>query len=491
MIRENTNGGTSGIRILVVDDEERIRDACHMMLANEGFEVALARDGFAGLKKIEDEHFDIILLDLMMPGMRGIDLLTHVKDSHPDTLVIVITGYATLEHSVEAMKKGAFDFITKPFSPKDLRTVIGKAIEYIRTLEDIAHEKSRMGVLINHISDGVMATDMQKRVALANPAFLKMIGRQGEAAIGKPVTELIRNERLIEVIDQALIMPPEEFSEITEEFDGGALAHSAETVLAVRCVPFRDRLHRNMGTVTVMRDITARKKIDQMKSDFVSMVAHEIKSPMNSVLALVKVIQDRLAGDLTEKQQEILGRVSEKIKGLADLTTELLDLSRIESGLITMEKERLQIEPLLQDQISFHQPKAQTRNIRLGLDPMPELPSILANKRSLEEVISNLISNAIRYTPEGGSVTVSAGAERDCVRMSVRDTGLGIAEEDRDRIFERFYRVKNDQTRFILGTGLGLAIVKSIVEAHHGRIRVESEVGRGSTFHVDLPIMRT
>jgi two-component system, OmpR family, phosphate regulon sensor histidine kinase PhoR len=491
MLKGQSEGHAQGIRVLVVDDEKRIRDACFTMLSNEGFRVALAENGFAGLKKIEEEHFDIILLDLMMPGMRGIDLLTHVKGKHPDTLVIVITGYATLEHAIEAMKKGAFDFISKPFSPQDVRMVINKAIEYIRSLEDIAQEKSRMGVLINHISDGVMATDTQKRVALANPAFLRMIGHQGESTIGKPVTDFIRNERLIQVIDQALSMPAEVFGEVTEEFADGALSGSTDEILAVRCVPFRDRLHRNLGTVTVMHDITASKKIDQLKSDFVSMVAHEIKSPMNSVLALVKVIQDGLAGDLTEKQQEMLGRVSEKIKGLADLAAELLDLAKIESGLITMEKERLQLEPLLRGQVEFYQAKAAEKKIRLSIDSLAGLPPVLANKGSIEEVISNLITNAIRYTPEGGSITLSAGVEKGYVRISVKDTGFGIGKEDLDRIFERFYRVKNDQTRFITGTGLGLAIVKSIVDAHNGMIKVESEVGKGSTFHVDLPVMHS
>jgi two-component system, OmpR family, phosphate regulon sensor histidine kinase PhoR len=491
MLTEQSNPSAQGISVLVVDDEKRIRDACYTMLSNQGFQVALADNGFAGLKRIEEEHFDVILLDLMMPGMRGIDLLTHVKGKHPDTLVIVITGYATLEHAVEAMKKGAFDFISKPFSPQDVRLVIGKAIEYIRTLEDIAQEKSRMGVLINHISDGVMATDMQKRVALANPAFLRMIGHQGESAIGKPVTDFIQNERLIQVIDQALAMPAEEFGEVTEEFADGALSGSMDNVLAVRCVPFRDRLHRNLGTVTVMHDITALKKMDQMKSDFVSMVAHEIKSPMNSVLALVKVIQDGLAGELTEKQREMLGRVSEKIKGLADLAAELLDLSRIESGLITIEKERLMVERLLRGQVEFYQAKGAEKKITLRVDSLPELPPVLANKGSIEEVISNLITNAIRYTPEGGSITLSACVEKGYVRISVKDTGFGIGKEDLDLIFERFYRVKNDQTRFITGTGLGLAIVKSIVDAHNGMIKVESEVGKGSTFHVDLPVMHS
>lgn len=478
-------------RILVVDDEKRIRDGCHSILTSSGFEVEVAENAYAGLGRIEEKHFDIILLDLMMPGLRGIDLLDHVKARHPDTLVIVITGYATLEHAIEAMKKGAFDFISKPFSPEDLRMVIGRAIEYIRTLEDIAHEKSRMRVLINHISDGVMATDGQKRVALANPAFLRLIGHRGEDTIGTPVQELIHEEKVLKMVDEVLAMPPDQFSELTEEFNKGALAEDKDTVVAVRCVPFRDRLNRNLGTVTVMHDITALKKMDKMKSDFVSMVAHEIKSPMNSVLAMVKVIQDGLAGDLTEKQKEILGRVSEKIRGLSDLAAELLDLSRIESGLITLEKEKLQVGSLLTEQMAFAQTKAQSKGIVLELKSAPDLPPILANKRTIEEVIANLLTNAVKYTPEGGTVTVSAEAERDYVHISVKDTGFGMTAEDLGRIFERFYRVKNDRTRFIAGTGLGLAIVKSIVEAHHGSVKVESEIDRGSTFHVLLPVMLT
>jgi signal transduction histidine kinase len=154
-----------------------------------------------------------------------------------------------------------------------------------------------------------------------------------------------------------------------------------------------------------------------------------------------------------------------------------------------MEKERLQLEPLMNDQVTFQQAKAQGKNISLRLDPLPELPSVLANRRSIEEVISNLLTNAIKYTPDGGSVTLSAGVERGYVRISVKDTGFGIDRDDLDRIFERFYRVKNDKTRLITGTGLGLAIVKSIMDAHNGMIRVESEIGQGTTFHVYLPIM--
>ncbi|MEX1302496.1 MAG: response regulator, partial [Desulfotignum sp.] len=173
---ETTQGFSFSPKVLVVDDEDRIQKACHRLLTQEGCEVALADNGIKGLKMIEDAHFDIVLLDLMMPGVSGMDVLTGIKARHPDTVIIVITGYATLEHSIETMKKGAFDFLSKPFSPQELRVVISKAIEFIRTLQDIASEKTRMRVMVNTLKEGVLTTDHQKSIVLANPAFLKMIG---------------------------------------------------------------------------------------------------------------------------------------------------------------------------------------------------------------------------------------------------------------------------------------------------------------------------
>ncbi|MBW1886957.1 MAG: response regulator [Deltaproteobacteria bacterium] len=490
MITEKTTSEISfKPRILVVDDEKRIRDGCRKVLTQEGFEVAVAENGEQGLKMIEEAHYDITLLDLMMPGLSGFDVLAHVKTLHPDTVIIVITGYATVEHSIEAMKKGAFDFIPKPFSPDQLRVVVSKAIEYTGTLQDIANEKSRMRVLINQLDSGVMATNNKKRVALANPSFLKMMGYRGETVIGRRVEEFIKDEKLMQMIDQAISMPQDQFTELTEELYLEDKGEDQEIILGARCVPFRDRLSRNLGTITVLHDITTLKKMNQLKSDFVSMVSHEIRSPMNSILAQLKVVLDGLAGDITEKQKEILGRASERIKALSDLSTELLDLARIESGLITQEKEELNMDELLADQVDFHNAKAQAKNIRLELTPLSKLPPVLANRHNMEEVLSNLITNAVNYTPEGGSITVSATVEGHYLCVGVMDTGIGMTKEDVDRIFDRFYRVKNDKTRFITGTGLGLPIVKSIMDAHNGMIRVESTPDQGSSFYVYIPLV--
>jgi len=476
-------------KILVVDDEKVIRNGCREVLTQDGYEVILAEDGELGLKMIEKAHFDVILLDLMMPGLSGFDVLSHVKALHPDTSIIVITGYATIENSIEAMKKGAFDFIPKPFSPDQLRVVVSKAIEHTAALKDIANEKSRIRVLINLIANGVMVTDAEKRLVLANPAFMKIMGFKGEDVIGCPFTELVQHEQLQQMVEHALSMSESEITEITEELEIEKNGEVKTTTYVARCRPFRDRIGRNLGTITVLSDITYLKDINQRQSDFVSMVAHEIRSPMNSVMAQIKVVQDGLAGDITQKQDEILDRASQKINGIVSLSSELLNMASREAGLITLERKSFDMTEVIKDQIDFHQPKAQAKKIQIELGLLPDLPPVLANKQNMEEVLSNLIANAINYTPEGGRITVSARPEKHHLCISVSDTGIGIGEEDLNRIFDRFYRVKNEKTRYIIGTGLGLPIVKSIVEAHDGMIQVESKPDHGSTFVVYIPFM--
>jgi PAS domain S-box-containing protein len=475
-------------RILVVDDEERIRSACRLVLEESGCEVSLAADGDQGLERLLSQQYDIVLLDLMMPSVSGFDVLAEVKSSHPDTVVIVITGYATLEHSVEAMKNGAFDFIPKPFTPEHLRVTVSKAFDYIRALRDIAETRSRLRTMVNRLSDGVMCTNRENRVVLANPAFLHMIGRSASSVVGLPVDQVVPGEVLLEMIAAALTMPSGPLAENTAEWVHAGQDESEDLVISARCAPFRDRRGRILGVITVLHDITMLKRMDRMKSEFVSMVSHEIRGPMNAVLMQLHVVLNGLAGELTDKQRDILQRASGKIDSLARMTSELLDLARIESGLISQERERVDLKELIREQVALHGPRAASAGIRLGADLPDTLPPLLAHRRNMEEVFSNLIINALKYTLSGGSILVSARTARDRVRVRVEDTGIGIAAEDCKRIFQRFFRVKNAQTRHIQGTGLGLSLVKEIVDAHHGRIIVESRPGTGSTFAVDLPI---
>jgi two-component system phosphate regulon sensor histidine kinase PhoR len=476
-------------RILVIDDEKRIREGCSKVLTKENCLVDVAENGEIGLKMLAEKHYDIILIDLMMPGIHGMEVLAKVREKHPDSVGIVITGFATLEHSIEAMKKGAFDFIPKPFTPDQLRVVVGKAVKMTRTLQDIATEKTRLKTIVNYLAGGVLVTDRTKNIILYNPSLLRMLGYEGDTLDGQPLSALTTDEKLTGIIDSILELKPGEFkilgAEITPHESGKG--SSDQLYLRAQAVPFQNRSGEILGSVTIIDDITHLKKLDEMKSSFVSMVSHEIRDPLSTILSQIKILMDGLAGGVSPKQADILAKMTRKVEGLVELSNELLDLARIEAGLIVQDKQQVQLMGVLKSLVEFLQTRAKEKNISLSLKKA-NLPAINADRKGMEEVFSNLITNAIIYTPERGKVTVMGKVKGDFVDVSVSDTGYGIAPEEIPRIFERFYRVKTEKTRNITGTGLGLPIVKSIVEAHNGTVRVESKEGVGSTFNVRLPL---
>ena len=476
--------------ILVIDDEKRIREGCYKILTKENCLVEMAENGEMGLKMIDEKHYDIILTDLMMPGIGGMEVLAKIGEQHPDSVSIVITGFATLEHSIEAMKNGAFDFIPKPFTPDQLRVVVSKAVQMTRTLQDIATEKTRIKTIVNYLAGGVLVTDKSKNIILYNPILLKMLGYDGDALDDQPLHVLTTDEKLTGIIDGILELNTGEFKVLNAEIephDERGEELSNQLYLRAQAVPFQNRSGEILGSVTIIDDITHLKLLDEMKSAFVNMVSHEIRSPLTTILSQIKILTDGLAGELGPKQADILGKMSRKVSGLVELSNELLDLSRIEAGLIVQDKQPVQLMDILESLVEFIQARAKEKNISLSLEKS-DLPLINADMKSMEEVFSNLITNAIIYTPEGGKVDVSGEIKGDFVGVSISDTGYGIAPDELPRIFDKFYRSKTEKTRNIVGTGLGLPIVKSIVEAHNGTVKVASEEGVGSTFYVRLPI---
>jgi signal transduction histidine kinase len=316
-----------------------------------------------------------------------------------------------------------------------------------------------------------------------------MLGYEGRALNDQPLSALTTDKTLTGIIDGILGLSPGEFKVLSAEImpyergDGS----SDQLYLRAQAVPFQNRSGEILGSVTIIDDITHLKKLDEMKSAFVSMVSHEIRSPLSTILSQIKVLMDGLAGEVSAKQTDILGKMSRKIRGLVELSNNLLDLSRIEAGLIVQDKEQIQLMDILENLVGFMQTRAKEKNISLSLKKAT-LPLINADGESMEEVFGNLITNAIMYTPEEGKISVRAKVKGDFLEIGISDTGYGIAPEEVPRIFERFYRVKTERTRTTIGTGLGLPIVKSIVEAHNGTIKVESKEGAGSTFYVHLPI---
>jgi len=487
-------------KILVIDDEQIMRDGCSRILTKNGWEVFTAENGKQGLEHLQAhaEETDVILLDLMMPGMSGMEVLEQIRTHHPDLLVIVITGYATVESAVEAMKKGAYDFIPKPFTPDQLRIIVRRALEKRalqkeaeflrrereRSLRDIATEKSKLKTIIHCMGDGLLVCDREGCIVLSNPAASRMLKIPEDSLIGNYINQCHLNSELLRTIEESLKAQDRNYISVSQEL---SIGEQGETYLRAHTAPVRNDLGETIGSVTVLQDISHLKELDKMKSEFIAMVAHELRAPLAAVEQQLTVILNRMAGEVTEKQEQLLSRAKERTKGLLDLIRDLLDLSKIEAGKMIQYKEPLTLQEVIQKVVELMKTEAEQKRVDLQFIPPTQNPVIHADRNGMEGVFTNLVSNAIKYTPEGGKVQITLSEEGGFAKVTVSDTGIGIKKEDLQRIFDKFYRVKTPQTRQIVGTGLGLSIVKSIVDAHLGSISVESEEGKGTTFTVLLP----
>lgn len=486
---------TEAMTILIVDDEEKIREACRRVLSSQGFGVLDAENGRIALDLMAREKVDILLLDLKMPVMDGESVLEVAHAQYPDLPVIIITGHGTIDTAVECMKKGADDFITKPFHIRQFMVTVNRAadkkrleekarqfeLENIRNLYDLNLEKSRLRTIIHCLANGVMVTNRNLEVVLHNPALCRILKLPMDLRTPTPLETIVGDPALIDTLRkiQQGSCPAE--GTVSQEFTAG------DRALRSISAPALDQDQVVTGTVTAFEDITVFKQLDQMKSDFLNMVAHELRSPLSSIRQLVQVLSEGLAGPLEDKQADYLSRVQKQIDNLLDLIRDLLEISKAEGGVLLRERVPTNLEDILKSIASTMEVRAREQGIEFHYE-CKDLRPVLVDPNGMEEVLNNLIGNAINYSPHGGRVSVTLTGFPDAVEIVVSDTGIGIPSEELDKIFDKFYRVKDPRTRHVTGSGLGLSLVKSVLDAHHGRIEVTSVPHQGTTFRVRLPI---
>ncbi len=356
--------------IIVIDDEQAIRDSCCQVLTKDGYRADTAINGDIGLQKIRDIKPDLVLIDLKMPGIGGMELLEKIEDIDPNIVSVVITGYATIESAVEAIKRNAYDFVPKPFTPDQLRIVVERGLE-------------------------------------------------------------------------------------------------------------RRRLSIEAGRL--------QREKEMMKDNFVTLVSHQLRSPLASVKQSFVVILEGFIGEVASKQKEMIERASKHIDFLLQLINDWLDMSRIETGNLTKKFELVDLIVILSETLQLLIPLADVRKVTIELNLHDNIAMIQGDRESLKQAFTNLISNGINYNRECGTVTVSTGEEGNDLTVEICDTGIGISEDNLHFIFEEFFRVKSKETQGINGSGLGLPITKRIIEAHNGSVRVASKAGKGTTFYVTFP----
>ena len=355
------------VKILVVDDEEIIRDGCREVLSKNGYEIDMAEDGNIGFKKLEGKNFDLVLLDLKMPGISGMDFLEGVRRIDTDIVNIVITGYASIESAVEAMNLGAYDYIPKPFEPEQLRQVVKRAIEKRKLIKEA-------------------------------------------------------------------------------------------------------------------------KRLRKQQEQFILMVYHELKAPLSVVRGyLHNLIKNEVIYE-NKEFNKMVTRSLQRIDSLIQLSEDILNYSLLKEDKVRQNIELISIKSVLNDAIECVAEESKKREINIEISVPDGIPSLKADKEDIKKVSINLLANAVKYNKDGGSVFIEAGKEKNFTFIKVKDTGIGMKKENINRIFDEFYRVRDEKTRMITGTGLGLSIVKNIIDAYSGYIEVESEPNKGSVFTAYFPI---
>ncbi|MDH4135230.1 MAG: ATP-binding protein, partial [Anaerolineae bacterium] len=344
------------------------------------------------------------------------------------------------------------------------------AIENAQLFTAVKNERSKLETIIGSTEDAVILTDSETRVLLLNKAARRAFGIKSAEVTNKPIAQVVKNESLIHLFIRSIDDSQIQRGEIPLE-DGHTLNANLTPIPGV-------------GYAAVMQDITYLKELDRMKSEFVSNVSHDLRSPLTTIKGFVQLLPK--AGPLTPLQQEFSAKVLKGVDNITELIGDLLDLGKIEAG-VGLEMDVCQLEAIINKAVEELRSQAEAKRQRLDVELTPQLSPVLGNDLRLGQVVANLVGNAIKYTPEGGLISVRASNDNGQIVVSVQDTGFGIPPTDQPYIFDKFYRVESEETDNISGTGLGLAIVKSVIERHNGRVWVESKPGVGSTFTFILP----
>jgi len=407
--------------------------------------------------------------------------------------------HGVIDRAVTKMKRGSLHLDRTPNEIGQLLPRFEKALkqghlekewrrfldEKIRLIYDLNNEKKHLKTIINCLDEGVMVTNEKLEVIHHNPALMRLLGKPWKIKHPFSVSEVLDSDSLIKTLKKILTGEMRENEMISQEIQVGE--HFLRAVSAPVLNVDRKVFWSVMGTVTVFENITAFKQLDRAKSDFVNLVAHELRSPLVAIRQLHSVLLDGLAGGLKEKQKELIFRGTHKIDALLQMIKDLLDMAKMEEQNPMQHKVLTDVGPILEEMVALMKPRAEARGLTLTHSCVGVKP-VYADPKGLEEILNNLLSNAINYSPAGGRVTVAVFGRETSLEIRVQDEGVGIPAEEIPKIFDRFYRVKHPKTRGVTGSGLGLAIVKKIVEAHQGTIEVESIPEKGTTFRVHLPL---
>jgi len=547
-------------RVLVVDDEASVLDVFREYLESEGYAVTPTGSGEDAVRLLAELRPDVILTDLNLPGLSGLDVMRHARTADPEVAVIVVTGYASASTAIDALRQGAYDYVTKPPDLYDVGQIVQRAIASRRLREDNRRLVAELQAKNEILSQHEQVLQERVRVATRQMTLLYETGKEISAdlelasrldVITTKAAELsgaaaaavyLRGEDAdpfhlaaahgLDAEGGAAVMPPTLDGDVLAERgmadaegwrwddrDGEAprglpvgRAGHFDAMLVVPMVAqarltgllvllgkregFSDDDRQFLALFATQATIFIRnsqlfehtKSLDRLKSEFVAVVSHEIRTPLTSVKGALELLSDDRYFRNSDQQTKLLTIAHANAERLMLLINDILDFSKLENASLPMTIEPCRLEPILQQAVHNLRTLVEERKITIELQIAPDLPDLLLDPGRIAQVVTNLLSNALKFSTPAGRIVLLAERWQGSVRVGVRDFGEGIAAQDLPKLFRKFSQIDSGSTRKVGGTGLGLVISKGIVEQHGGAIWVESTHGEGSTFFFTLPV---
>lgn len=506
-------------KILLVDDEPNVLLTAKEILQREDYSVDAVPDGASAVRALERSAYDLLLTDLKMEGMDGLELLAHVQRHSPHTVTVMMTGYGSLDSALEAVRNGAYEYLLKPVAVEELKQAVRRSLERKRFSEidalykvgtELARVQTRAAVesTVVEAAQKVLSVDYVHWFATdrdgaveAPERFAGSLTREvlERLEAGEPVTNVLESEaeepsssvfvpglangRLVGVM-YAAYGEPIEFHASALRFLCGLAVQAA---LAFDNIFLIEELRGNNATLgEANRKL---RELDVLKSQFLSVATHELRTPLSVILGYNAMIEETAESRLTTEERGLLRESLAACKRLMRLVNSMLDLSQMQSGKLHLQFSVADLRQSVVAVGALFEAEAQKRGIRLDLRVPEDFPKVEMDAEKLEQVLVNLVSNALKFTDREGTVSIDVSrVAGEAVELKVADTGIGIAPEYHEEIFDEFARVRHGKALGRPGSGLGLAIVRRIVNGHGGDVLVNSTPGQGSTFTVRIPI---
>ena len=477
--------------ILLVDDEADLREVLDISLSDTGYKVFTAENGTQALNILNDNDIPVVVTDIKMPGIDGIELLRKIKSKNPEAEVIMLTGHGDLELAIKSLKHEATDFITKPINDDALEMALQRAFEKIQMrqkLKDYQRNRAMYDLFINElIQEDVMIIGSDYRILDINETLLKKLGLERKEAVGRYCYE-VTHRLSVPCSGEHHKCPLEETLKTrkpTKETHIHKDKDNKNVYYSISAYPFFENGDL-IGAIELSRDITAdinSRQAMMQKDKLASIgrlsagVAHEINNPLTTILTTAMLIQEDI--DPANPMYEELQTITNETLRCRRIVASLLDFARQTKPA----KKHHNINDIIKECIRLTRKQAEFKDVQIEKALSEEVPKLLVDKEQIQQALINLILNASDATDPGGKITISTNFLSDdhFVDIKVSDTGKGIAAEVVDKIFEPFFTTRE------IGTGLGLAITHGIIGRHGGEIRVQSQPGQGTTFTIRLP----